>query len=115
MSTPTGTFKQFSFAVPTTNSDGSAITAAEGVSYEVFCDTANPPVTEYAVPAAQAAAVVNGVLTVTFAQLGFKPASGTTYNAFAIATDAAGNSVPSNQITFEYVVVPNAPTLFAVG
>jgi hypothetical protein len=102
---------QVSFNVPTTNTDGSAIT--EALSYSVLIDTVNPPVKSYAVPAAVVA--VAGVVTVTFAQLGFVPVKNTDYFATATATDADGTSAMSADFAFAYSVVPNAPTGLKVG
>jgi hypothetical protein len=99
---------QISFTVPTTNTDGSAIT--EPLSYSALIDTVNPPVKAYAVPAAQVAAAVGGVVTATFAQLGFTPVKNTDYFVDVIATDAEGSSAPSAMVAFAYSVVPNAPT-----
>jgi hypothetical protein len=102
---------QVSFTVPTTNNDGSPIT--EALSYLVFIDTVNPPVKSYPVPAA--AAPVAGVLTVKFTDLGFTPVPGTDYFAAADDSDADGTSPLSNIVSFNYGVVPNAPTGFSVG
>jgi hypothetical protein len=102
---------QVSFNVPTTNTDGSAIT--EALSYAVFIDTVNPPVKSYAVPATVVA--VAGVLTVTFAQLGFVPVKNADYFATVTATDTDGTSVMSADFAFAYSVVPNAPTGLKVG
>jgi hypothetical protein len=101
------------FTVPTTNTDGSPIT--EALSYTVFIDTANPPVKAYSVPAANIAAAVAGLVTVTFAQLGFTPVPGADYYADVSAADADGVSPLSNVFAFKYEVVPNAPTGFTVG
>lgn len=101
------------FVPPTTNTDGSAISQA--LSYTVFIDTVNPPLKSYAIPAADAAVNASGVVSATFAQLGFTPVNGTTYYAGATATDASGTSVLSAVFPFTYVVVPNAPTGFTVA
>jgi ABC-type transporter Mla subunit MlaD len=50
------------------------------------------------------------VVTVTFAQLGFTPANGSTYYVDVTATDASGTSVPSGEVTFVYAVPPSPPT-----
>ncbi len=99
---------QLSFQVPTTNSDGSAIT--EALSFVAFIDTVNPPVKSYAVPAANVAAAVAGVVTATFADLGFVPVKNTDYFVDVVATDTDGSSVPSAVLSFAYSIVPNAPT-----
>jgi hypothetical protein len=99
------------FDVPTTNTDGSAIT--EALSYVVLIDTVNPPVKSYPVPATVVATA--GVLSVTFAQLGFTPVKNTDYFASATATDADGTSVMATDFAFAYSVVPNAPTGLKVG
>jgi hypothetical protein len=100
-----------SFAIPTTNTDGSAITLA--LTYAVLIDTVNPPVKSYPVPAAVVAA--NGILAVTFAQLGFAPLAGASYFAGATATDSSGTSALSAVAAFKYDVAPNAPTSFTVA
>ena len=105
------TFKQFTFDVPTTNTDGSAVNLP--LTYNVLVDTVNPPIKSYAVPSADVA--VAGLLTVTFASLGFAPVNGTTYFAAATATDTSGTSPLSNIVTFTYTVTPSAPTNFLVG
>ena len=115
MATP---LHQVSFAVPTTNTDGSTITGT--LTYNVFIDTVNPPVKSFAVPAAEIAAAVAGVITATFAQLGFVPVNGTAYFAGVEAIEAEGTvnetSVMSSPIaTFTYAVAPNAPTGFSVA
>jgi hypothetical protein len=97
---------QISFTAPTTNADGSALT--QPLTFNALIDTVNPPVKSYAVPAT--ATVVAGVVTVTFAQLGFVPVNGATYYAEVTATDASGASGPSNEATFVYTVAPAAPT-----
>ena len=100
---------ELSFQAPTTNTDGSAIT--EALSYVAFIDTVNPPVKSYAVPAANVAAAVAGLITVTFAQLGFAPVDGTEYFVDVVATDADGNSAPSASINFtQPKATPSAPT-----
>lgn len=104
---------QVSFTVPTTNTDGSAI--SEPLSFSVLIDTVNPPVKAYPVPAANVAAAVNGVVTVKFSDLGFVPVNNTDYFADAVATDADGSSAPSALVAFAYSVVPSAPTGFTVG
>jgi len=102
---------KFSFDVPTTNADGTPLT--EAVSYNVLVDVINPPVKAYTVPAADAP--VSGVLTVTFAQLGFAPVTGTAYFAAAQAVDASGTSADSNIVAFTYLAPPSAPTGFTVA
>ena len=97
---------ELQFTAPTTNVDGSAIN--EPLSFAALIDTVNPPVASYAVPAA--ATITSGVVTVTFAQLGFKPANGTTYFVDVTATDASGTSQPSGVVSFAYSVPPSAPT-----
>lgn len=101
------------FSLPTTNTDGSPIT--EALSATVFIDTVSPPVKSFAVPAANIAAAVAGVVTVTFAQLGFTPVKGTDYFADMSVTDADGTSALSNLDSFKYAVVPAAPTGFTVS
>ena len=103
---------ELTFTEPTQNTDGSAI--ASPLSYTAFIDTVNPPVKSYAVPAANSVAV-NGIVTVTFADIGFTPVSGTTYYADVTATDALGTSAPSNSATFAYDLAPKAPTGFTVA
>lgn len=103
--------KEFSFTVPTTNSDGSPITSA--LSYTIYADTVNPPVKAYTVPGS--VTPVAGVLTATFAQIGFVPVNGTAYFAGATATDSSGTSPLSNIASFTYTVVPSAPTNFTVA
>jgi hypothetical protein len=101
------------FQLPTVNTDGSPIT--EALSAAVFIDTVNPPVKSYAVPGTVLAAAVAGLVTVTFAQLGFVPKSGT-YFAGAEVTDTDGTSVMSSPIdTFVYATAPAAPTGFKVS
>lgn len=100
-----------SFDVPTTNEDGTALT--EAVTYTVLIDTVNPPVKGYLVPSADAP--ISGVLTATFAQLGFTPVNGGQYYAAAEAVDASGTSGMSNVVGFIYAVPPAAPTGFTVG
>jgi hypothetical protein len=99
---------QISFNAVTTAADGSALT--EPVSYTAFIDTANPPVKSFAVPAANVTAAVAGVITVTFAALGFVPVNDTPYFVDVTATDADGTSAPSDIVTFTNKVVPSAPT-----
>lgn len=101
---------QIDFTVPTTNNDGSPIT--ESLTYTAFIDTVNPPVKSFVI--STGATITSGVLTVTFAQLGFIPVPGTDYFADAVASDADGSSLPSNVFAFKYEVVPNAPTGFLV-
>lgn len=102
-----------SFQSPASNNDGSAITLP--LSYTVFIDTVNPPVKSFAVPAANVSAAVGGLITATFAQLGFSPVAGTDYFASVQCSDTAGTSVMSADISFSYGVVPNAPTGFSVS
>jgi hypothetical protein len=104
-------YSKISFTVPTTNTDGSAIT--EALSYTALIDTVNPPVKGYPVPAT--AVPVGGVVTATFSQIGFAPVNGTTYYATATATDASGTSGDGNIVVFTYTVVPNPPTGFIVA
>lgn len=99
---------QLQFSVPTTNTDGSAI--VEPLSFTAFIDSISPPIKSFAVPAANVTAAVGGVVTVTFAQLGFAPVKGTDYFVDVTATDADGTSAPSAILGFAYSVVPNAPT-----
>lgn len=104
---------QVSFTLPTTNTDGSKI--AGPVTAVVLIDTVTPPVKSYAVPAANIAAAVAGVVTVTFAQLGFTPVAGTDYFADAEAIDSLGTSLPSGIVAFAYQVAPNAPAGFKIS
>lgn len=104
---------QIQFNAPTANTDGSAIT--EALSYVALIDTVNPPVKSYAVPAAQVAAAVAGLVTVTFAELGFVPVKNTDYFVSVTATDTDGTSADATVDTFKYAVVPNAPTGLKVG
>jgi hypothetical protein len=97
---------EISFNSPTTNADGTPITQA--LTFTALIDTVNPPVKSYAVPAS--ATIAAGVVTVTFAQLGFTPVNGTTYFVDVTATDASGTSVPSGEVTFTYAVPPSPPT-----
>lgn len=101
------------FSLPTTNNDGSPIT--EALSANVLIDTVNPPVKSFPVPAAQIAAAVAGVVTVTFAELGFVGVPGTAYFADVDVSDADGTSPLSNQATFIFGKAPNAPTGFKVS
>lgn len=89
--------------------------STEALSYAVQMDTVNPPIKQYPVPAANVAAAVAGVVSVTFAELGFTPLKGTDYFTSATATDADGTSAPTAILAFAYNVVPNAPTGFKVG
>lgn len=97
---------EISFNSPTTNADGTPITQA--LTFTALIDTVNPPVKSYAVPAS--ATIAAGVVTVTFAQLGFTPVNGTTYFVDVTATDASGTSAPSGEVTFTYAVPPSPPT-----
>jgi len=100
---------ELSFSAPTTNVDGSAIT--EALSYIAFIDTVNPPVKSYAVPAADVAAAVSGVITTKFTELGFTPVNGTTYYVDVEATDQNGASAPTTVLSFVYQgPLPGAPT-----
>lgn len=104
---------QVQFQLPTNNTDGSPI--AGPISAVVLIDTVNPPIKSFAVPQANIAAAVAGLVTVTFAQLGFTPVAGTDYFADAEATDALGTSLPSAVVAFAYAVAPNAPAGFKVS
>lgn len=104
---------EIKFTEPTTNTDGSAITLP--LTFTAYIDTVNPPVKSYAVPAAQIAAAVGGVITATFTQLGFTPTANSDYFVDVTATDATGTSVPSSVVQFAYAVVPNAPSGLSVG
>jgi hypothetical protein len=107
--------KEFQFQVPLLEDDGvTPIPSTDVVAYSVLLDTVNPPVKSYAVPASAVVAAVAGLVTVTFAELGFVPVNKTTYFADATATDG-GTSLPSNMVSFTYVVTPAAPTGFRVG
>lgn len=106
-------YSQFSFVAPTTNADGSPLTTFP-ITYTVLVDTVNPPVKAFPIPAADVT-VVAGVITVTFAQIGFTPAANTSYFAAVEAADAAGTSALSDIVTFNEAVVPAAPTGFKVG
>jgi hypothetical protein len=99
---------QISFTVPATNTDGSAI--SEPLSFVALIDKVSPPVASFAVPAANVAAAVAGVVTVKFTDLGFTPVKGTDYFVDVEAIDADGTSAPSSVVQFAYNVVPNAPT-----
>jgi hypothetical protein len=99
---------QISFNAVTTATDGTTLT--EPVSYNALIDTVNPPVKSYAVPAANVTAAVAGVITVTFAQLGFTPTDDVTYYVDVTATDADGTSAPSSVVSFVNKAVPAAPT-----
>src|SRR5450759_794119 len=99
---------EISFTAPTKNTVGSPITKA--LSFTAFIDTVTPPVKSYSVPAANVGAAVAGVITVTFAQLGFVPVTNTDYFVDVTATDADGVSSPSASVQFGYSVVPSAPT-----
>ena len=103
-----------SFNAPTKNVDGSAVVAGEITSYVVFIDTVNPPLKSYTVPAAEAAPV-SGVVTATFAQLGFTPVVGTQYYAGAEAVAGGGPSSISNIVSFLYTSAPDAPTGFTIS
>lgn len=103
---------KISFVLPTANTDGSPIT--EALTGIALIDTVNPPVKAYPIPASVVS--VAGVLTATFAQLGFVPVPGTDYFAAAEVSDADGTSALSSPVvSFKYEVVPNAPTGFTVG
>lgn len=102
---------QLSFNAVTTNADGSPLTLP--VTYTALIDTVTPPVKAYAVPAT--VTPVNGVVTVSFAALGFTPAANQEYFAEVTATDSAGTSAPSNEVSFTNTVVPSAPTGLKVG
>lgn len=97
---------ELSWNAVTASSDGSPLVGA--VSYTAYIDTVNPPVKAYPVPSTDAP--VAGVLTATFASLGFVPVGNTTYYADVTATDTAGTSVPSGVVTFSNAVAPAAPT-----
>jgi len=104
------------FAPATTYTDGTAIPAGTLLSYVALIDTVNPPLAQFPVPAADVAAESAGVITSSFADLGFNPVPGTTY--FAAVTEASGAAVStdSNIATFTYPAeVPNAPTGFTVA
>src|SRR5580693_9307833 len=91
---------KFSLQAPTTYADGvTPIPAGTVLSYNVLADTVNPPVKSYPVPAANVAAAVNGLITVTFVELGFVPLPGTTYYCDAEDSDGLA-SMPSNLISF---------------
>src|ERR1700729_2052393 len=102
-----------SFNVPTTNIDGTPIT--ETLSYNVLIDTVSPPLKSYPVPAAQIAAAVAGVVTVTFVELGFTPVNKIPYFVTAVAADSDGTSGDANIATFINTPLPNAPTRLTVG
>jgi hypothetical protein len=102
---------QVSFNPPTLNTDGSTIT--ETLTYNVYIDTVNPPVKVFPIPAT--VLPVAGLLTVTFAQLGFTPVKGTDYFASVTATDADGTSVMATDFAFAYSVTPLPPTGFKVS
>ncbi len=107
---------EFLFTVSTTYSDPAKtpIPAGTVLTYNMLIDTVNPPVKSYAVPAANVAAAVGGVVTVKFTDIGFSPDYNVLY--FADATEATGAavSVPSNQVSFTQVVPPSPPMALAV-
>lgn len=102
-----------SFTAPTTNTDGTPITLP--LSYVVSIDTVNPPVKAYPVPAANVAAAVAGVITVTSADLGFVPVAGMTYYIDVDAAEGSNVSVDTPTITYVYSPTPNPPTGFTVA
>jgi hypothetical protein len=97
-----------SFAAPTLNTDNLPLT--EPLTYTAYIDTVNPPVKSFAVPAANIAAAVAGIITATFAQLGFTPVKNVDYFVDVTATDADGTSAPSAIVQFAYSVAPKGPT-----
>lgn len=103
------------FTVATTYTDGTPIPAGTVLTYLAYIDTVNPPVKSYPVPAADVANAVAGVVTSTFAELGFKPVAGETYYADVTEATGTGVSAASNEATFTVPAVPNAPTGFTVA
>jgi hypothetical protein len=110
------TLSEFQFQIPTTYDDGvTPISPTDVIAYLVMVDTVTPPVKAYSVPAAAAAAAVNGVVTVKFTELGFVPVNKTVYYADAEAEEGQAVSLPSNIQGFTYNLTPKAPTGFTVG
>ncbi len=103
-----------SFQAPTLNNDGTPIT--EALSYTLLIDTVSPPVTSYAVPAANVAAAVAGLITVKFTDIpAFVPRGGVHYNVEVVAYDTDGKSAASAAFAFVYDLAPQAPTGLTVG
>lgn len=103
------TLSEIQFQVPTLNADGSAITLP--LNYIALIDTVNPPVKAFAVPPANVTAAVAGLVTVTFAELGFVPVNKTPYFVEVEAQDSFGTSAPTAVLSFTYVApLPAAPT-----
>jgi hypothetical protein len=108
-------FSTITFTLPTANTDGSEIPAGTAMSATVFLDTVNPPVKSFAVPAANIAAAIAGVVTVTFAQLGVTPVDDTEYFVDATVTVNGVSSPASNVGQFEDIATPSAPTGLTVS
>jgi hypothetical protein len=104
---------KFLVQAPTTYKDLSPIAAADlaKAAYLLFIDTIDPPVKSYAVPAADVAASVNGLITVNFTEIGFAPVPGTKY--FATITDTVNGVSSDDAVELNFtnpLPVPNAPT-----
>ena len=109
---------KFVFTPNATNTDGSALTAAQiaALSFTLYADTVTPPVKAFAVSAGVATAdETSGVVTIPFAAVGFAPIDNTEYFCAITETDSAGTSPLSPIINFTNVVVPGAPTGFSVA
>lgn len=106
---------KFQFNVATKDINGNPLPAGSVLAYSVQVDTVNPPAKAYAVPVAEVASAVSGLVTVTFEQLGFAPVNGTTYYADVSDSLGATASGPSGVLSFTYGIVPAAPTGFVVG
>ncbi len=109
------TLSKFQFQESTTFTDGSTIPAGTALSYNLLIDTVNPPLKAYAVPAADVAAAVAGLVTVKFTDIGFTPVNNTPYFAAATEADGTAVSADSNVVAFTQVVPPSAPTALAVS
>ncbi len=103
-----------SFQAPTLNND-QLTPITEALSYTLFVDSVDPPVKSYAVPAADIAAAVAGLITVKFTDIAFVPVIGMRYYVQGQASDADGTSKLSPVFAFIYALAPNPPTGFAVG
>jgi len=102
---------KFTWVVPTTNTDGSAITAGELTGYDIGVRPASgtagtyPIMTTVADPAATQEPIAS--LSAVLAPGDY---------AAAIRSDAATNSVWSSEVTFSITApVPNPPSAFTVA
>lgn len=99
---------KFSWTDPTTNTDGSAVSAGEITGYTIGIGTVSGTYTQLQ-PITPGTAVSEALSQVT------PPLKAGTYFAAVRAESAGGSSAWSTEVQFTLVVTPTAPTGFGIA